>query len=152
MRRTLTSYCEPCNAGDLLQVYGFYDECLRKYGSVNVWPGSNTVVGEVLRMFVLFPERTVAGYSTSRWRYCTEIFDYLALAALIEAAERSWQLCWSCAFVLNVRYCSELISHTYCRIACFAFMGDFLQQSQPWMMCEVLIASRRHRDSVVAIW
>jgi diadenosine tetraphosphatase ApaH/serine/threonine PP2A family protein phosphatase len=38
----------------ITQVYGFYDECLRKYGSVNVW------------------------------RYCTEIFDYLSLSSIIE--------------------------------------------------------------------
>jgi len=38
----------------ITQVYGFDDECLRKYGSVNVW------------------------------HYCTEIFDFLPLASTIE--------------------------------------------------------------------
>ncbi len=38
----------------VIQVYGFYDECKRKYGSVNVW------------------------------RYCTEIFDYLSLSAIVD--------------------------------------------------------------------
>jgi len=37
----------------ITQVYGFYDECLKKFGSVNVW------------------------------RYCTEIFDYLSLSAVV---------------------------------------------------------------------
>ena len=38
----------------ITQNYTFYDECLKKYGSPNVW------------------------------RYCTEIFDDLPLAAIIE--------------------------------------------------------------------
>lgn len=38
----------------ITQSYGFYDECVRKYGSLNVW------------------------------RYCTDVFDYLTLSAVIE--------------------------------------------------------------------
>ena len=38
----------------ITQVYGFYDECLRKYGSISVW------------------------------QYCTEVFDYISLSAIID--------------------------------------------------------------------
>lgn len=38
----------------ITQVYGFYDECTRKYGSANVW------------------------------RYCCDVFDYMSLGAVVD--------------------------------------------------------------------
>ncbi|CAL4974636.1 unnamed protein product [Urochloa decumbens] len=43
----------------LTQVYGFYDECQRKYGNANAW------------------------------RYCTDVFDYLTLSAIINGQIRT---------------------------------------------------------------
>jgi len=40
----------------ITQVYGFYDECMRKYGNANPW------------------------------KYCTEVFDYLTLSAIVESS------------------------------------------------------------------
>lgn len=46
----------------ITQVYGFYDECLRKYGNANVW------------------------------RFFTDLFDFLPLTALIDNQVRCIQL------------------------------------------------------------
>lgn len=50
----------------ITQVYGFYDECLRKYGNANVW------------------------------KYFTDLFDYLPLTALVDSQVRITTLCDRC--------------------------------------------------------
>ena len=52
--RSDTVHLAPGFANIVLQVYGFYDECLRKYGNANVW------------------------------KYFTDLFDYLPLTALVD--------------------------------------------------------------------
>ena len=49
----------------ITQVYGFYDECLRKYGNPNVW------------------------------KYFTDLFDYLPLTAIVDGQVKGGgEECW----------------------------------------------------------
>ena len=48
----------------ITQVYGFYDECLRKYGNANVW------------------------------KYFTDLFDYLPLTALVDGQVNDHMFCY----------------------------------------------------------
>ena len=50
----------------ITQVYGFYDECLRKYGNANVW------------------------------KYFTDLFDYLPLTALVDTqVSPNYRFCYA---------------------------------------------------------
>ncbi len=87
----------------ITQVYGFYDECLRKYGSVTVW------------------------------RYCTEIFDYLSLSAIVDGKVSPLIILYLSTFCFNI--CNNvsyfLFSSHYSSLQCLMILligsqGTFL--------------------------
>lgn len=55
----------------ITQVYGFYDECLRKYGNANVW------------------------------KYFTDLFDYLPLTALVDGQVSYFSCLFSLVLVMQ---------------------------------------------------
>jgi hypothetical protein len=71
LQNSITAVWLLCGA----QVYGFYDECQRKYGNSNAW------------------------------RYCTDVFDYLTLSAIIDGRVWFWfdsSFIKSCAFLRSI--------------------------------------------------
>ncbi len=72
----------------ITQVYGFYDECLRKYGNANVW------------------------------KYFTDLFDYLPLTALVDTQVKEYFIRCNCSQLKTKTLHSNLSVHKAWALLC----------------------------------
>lgn len=80
----------------ITQVYGFYDECLRKYGNPNVW------------------------------KYFTDLFDYLPLTALVDGQVSVPGVTCGIVCHMCIKHCCFVYRYFVCMVVCHRLLTHLI--------------------------